>query len=78
MVVESFLGIYNIWSIVSGVIVNKISQVGEAMALCWQIIGLASEDKFRERISLGKHVKGKIGLPESNFIALVEKNFFQP
>jgi hypothetical protein len=32
-VVESFLGICNIWSMVSEVIVNKISPVGEAMAL---------------------------------------------
>ena len=47
-------------------------------SLAWKIIVLAFEDKLQEMISLRKHIKWKIGLPESNFISLFEEIFFQP
>jgi hypothetical protein len=41
-------------------------------------MGLAFEGKFEEMMNLGKEIQGKIGLPESNFITLVQENLPEP
>ena len=41
-------------------------------------MGLAFEGEFGEVVDLGKKIQGKIGLPESNFIALVHKHLLEP
>ena len=38
----------------------------------------AFESELWEMVDLGEHIEGKIGLPEANFIALVEENFPEP
>ena len=41
-------------------------------------MSLAFEGEFGKVVYLGKKVQGKIGLPESNLIALVQEHFPEP
>jgi hypothetical protein len=41
-------------------------------------MGSAFEGKLGEMINLGKEIQGKIGLPESNFVALVQEHLLEP
>jgi hypothetical protein len=41
-------------------------------------MGLVFEGKFGEIMNLGEEIQGKIGLPESNFITLVQENLLEP
>jgi hypothetical protein len=41
-------------------------------------MGLAFEGKLKEIMNLGEEIQGQIGLPESNFVALVQENLPKP
>jgi hypothetical protein len=41
-------------------------------------VGLALEGKLGEIMNLGEEIQWQIGLPESNFVALVQENLPEP
>jgi hypothetical protein len=41
-------------------------------------MGLAIEGEFWEMMNLGKEIQGKIRLPESNFVVLVQEHLPEP
>ena len=46
--------------------------------LVGDIMGLAFEGEFWEMMNLGKEIQGQIGLPDSNFVALVQEYLLEP
>ena len=41
-------------------------------------MGLTFDGKLKEIMNLGEEIQGEIGLPESNFIALVQEHLPEP
>ena len=74
---DSARGICIIWSIYSGVMKKRMSPDEDGL-LVGNVMGLAFEGKFGEMMNLGKKIQGQIGLPEFDFVTMVQENLPEP